>query len=669
MEHLHRTEDVAARLHRVLVVDDEAPFRELLVRQITRLGHFCDSADGGARALELLRSEDFDVACLDVMMPGMDGLSLLSAISAAGLDVVVVMVSGVGTIATAVEAMKLGAFDFVQKESNLEVLKTTLERAFRHGEVRRRARQMEMVAQQWETTFDAVPELITVVDNNYRILRVNKAMAERLGRPATEIVGETCYCALHGTSEPVPYCPHGRSLAGKQRHFVGFSEPRLGGHFLMSTSPLYARDGSLLGTVHVARDITEQKKGEELLQRAHKETERLLASMSSFLIAVDTNVRIARWNTAAETIFGLPKESVIGKHLEDAGIPWDWASIVKHIRGWPMVDKTVRLPEVHYRRPDGTEGCLGISANPIRDESGQPAGIFLLGVDITERRGLEIQLIQAQKLESIGQLAAGIAHEINTPTQYVGDNLEFLQYAFEDFSRVCEVCDGVLAAAKASSLTGAAIADMEAKLADINVEYLRVQVPKAIQQSLDGVKRVASIVRAMKEFSHPGTGEKTRIDLNAAIESTVTVSRNEWKYVADVVTEYDAGLPYVNCLPGELNQVILNIIVNAAHAIGDVVGSGSKGKGKITIRTRRDGDLAEIAIADTGSGIPENIRGRIFDPFFTTKDMGRGTGQGLAIAHNVIVERHGGSITFKTEAGQGTTFFIRLPIEGGEESD
>jgi signal transduction histidine kinase len=282
---------------------------------------------------------------------------------------------------------------------------------------------------------------------------------------------------------------------------------------------------------------------------------------------------------------------------------------------------------------------------------------------------LELQLAQAQKLESIGQLAAGIAHEINTPTQYVGDNLEFLQYAFEDFSRVCEICDGVLAAAKGSSLTGATIADMEAKLADINVEYLRVQVPKAIQQSLDGVKRVASIVRAMKEFSHPGTGEKARIDLNAAIESTVTVSRNEWKYVADVVTEYDAGLPYVNCLPGELNQVILNVIVNAAHAIGDVVGSGSKGKGKITIRTRRDGDFAEIAISDTGSGIPENIRGRIFDPFFTTKHVGRGTGQGLAIAHNVVVERHGGYITFKTEVGQGTTFFIRLPIEGGEESD
>jgi PAS domain S-box-containing protein len=669
MEHLHRTEDVAARLHRVLVVDDEAPFRELLVRRIGRLGHFCDSADGGARALELLRSEDFDVACVDLVMPDMDGLALLSAIIAADLDVVVVMVSGVGTIATAVEAMKLGAFDFVEKEPTVDVLRATLERAFRHGEVRRRARQMEMVAQQWETTFDAVPDLITVVDNNYRILRVNKAMAERLGRPATEIVGETCYCALHGTSEPVSYCPHGRSLAVEQRHFVGFSEPRLGGHFLMSTSPLYARDGTLLGRVHVARDITEQKKGEEMLQRAHKDTERLLASMSTFLIEVDTQWNVTRWNTAAEACFGLQASSAVGKPFRECGIRWNWEDVMKCVDNWEHREKPLRISAVKYARADGTEGFLDMTVNSVRNDEGLPDGFFFLGSDVTERMNLELQLAQAQKLESIGQLAAGIAHEINTPTQYVGDNLEFLQYAFEDFSRVCEICDGVLAAAKGSSLTGATIADVEAKLAGINVEYLRVQVPKAIEQSLDGVKRVASIVRAMKEFSHPGTGEKTRIDLNAAIESTVTVSRNEWKYVADVVTEYDAGLPYVNCLPGELNQAILNIIVNAAHAIGDVVGSGSKGKGKITIRTRRDGDFAEITIADTGPGIPESIRGRIFDPFFTTKDVGRGTGQGLAIAHNVIVERHEGSITFKTEAGQGTTFFIRLPIEGGEEND
>ena len=166
----------------------------------------------------------------------------------------------------------------------------------------------------------------------------------------------------------------------------------------------------------------------------------------------------------------------------------------------------------------------------------------------------------------------------------------------------------------------------------------------------------------MKAFSHPGTGEKSLVDLNKAIESTITVARNEWKYVADVEKDLDSGLPNVPCLPGEFNQVILNIIVNAAHAIADVVGNGSEQKGVITVQTRKDGDWAELRISDTGSGIPEKARNRIFDPFFTTKEVGRGTGQGLAIARNVIVEKHAGTITFDTEMGKGTTFIIRLPI-------
>jgi signal transduction histidine kinase len=177
------------------------------------------------------------------------------------------------------------------------------------------------------------------------------------------------------------------------------------------------------------------------------------------------------------------------------------------------------------------------------------------------------------------------------------------------------------------------------------------------------VQRVSKIVGAMKEFSHPGTGEKTAVDLNRAIESTLTVATNEWKYVAEVATDLDAALPPVVCLPGEFNQVILNMVVNASHAIGDVVGDGGKGKGTITVSTRHDGDDVEIRIRDSGTGMPEHIRARIFDPFFTTKGVGRGTGQGLAIAHSVIVDKHGGTIQVESEVGKGTTFILRLPIQ------
>jgi signal transduction histidine kinase len=185
----------------------------------------------------------------------------------------------------------------------------------------------------------------------------------------------------------------------------------------------------------------------------------------------------------------------------------------------------------------------------------------------------------------------------------------------------------------------------------------------AIQQSLEGLERVATIVGAMKEFSHPGGEDKVAINLNKAIESTITVARNEWKYVAEVVTDFDPDLPVIPCLAGEINQVILNLVVNAAHAIGEVVKEGDGPKGIITISTRHVHPWAEIRVQDTGPGIPEDIRERIFNPFFTTKDIGAGTGQGLAITHAVVVEKHSGTITLETEVGRGTTFIVRLPIE------
>jgi len=281
---------------------------------------------------------------------------------------------------------------------------------------------------------------------------------------------------------------------------------------------------------------------------------------------------------------------------------------------------------------------------------------------------LERALSQTRKLESVGRLAAGIAHEISTPTQYVGDNIEFLQIAYDSIVSPMGMFRQILDAAAAGSVAPELLSEANELAKNANLEYLMSQIPRAIEQSLEGVERISSIVQAMKEFSHPGAAEKTLADLNQCIRSTVTVSRNEWKYVADLDTDLDGALPPVCCLPGELNQVFLNLIVNAAHAIGDVVGDGAERKGKIVVSTRRDGDWVEVRIADTGPGIPEEIRERIFDPFFTTKEVGRGTGQGLAIAHNVVVDKHGGTVTFESKTGAGTTFIIRLPIEGNKGS-
>lgn len=279
----------------------------------------------------------------------------------------------------------------------------------------------------------------------------------------------------------------------------------------------------------------------------------------------------------------------------------------------------------------------------------------------------QARLLQAQKLEAIGQLAAGIAHEINTPTQYVTDNVEFLA---RSFGRLCDLVTAareLVARAKTGELSQSQIAEAEATFGNARIDYILKEAPKALQQSVDGLHRVASIVSAMKDFSHPSAGEKGPCDINEAISATLIVATNEWKYVADVETAFDADLPLVPCLRDEVNQVVLNLVVNAAHAISDVVQGGGLGRGTIRVETLHDNGWVEIRISDTGTGIPEKARARVFDPFFTTKPVGKGTGQGLAIAYSVIVEKHGGEISFDTEMGRGTTFIVRLPVNVLEE--
>ncbi|MBX3745117.1 MAG: PAS domain-containing protein [Verrucomicrobiae bacterium] len=328
-----------------------------------------------------------------------------------------------------------------------------------------------------------------------------------------------------------------------------------------------------------------------------------------------------------------------------------------------------------HTEPGGGRIVVEVTKHPLLGGNGEVCGVQGMFVDITdrveadrERRRIEVQLRHSQKMEAVGQLAAGIAHEINTPTQFIGDNIRFLKDSFEDLRSALEAYGRLFEAVQTGSPVPKALLDeVGAWVARADIPYLIEEIPTALRQSLDGVTRVATIVRAIKDFSHPGGEDKTPTDLNRAIDSTLTVSRNEWKYVAEIVTDFDPGLPCVPCLPGEFNQVILNLVVNAAHALGDAMKERGGAKGTITVRTRRAGDFAEVRVEDTGTGIPEQARGRVFEPFFTTKEVGRGSGQGLAIAHSVIVEKHGGSIRFETESGRGTTFIILLPLHVADE--
>ncbi|HEX2659821.1 MAG TPA: AAA family ATPase [Polyangia bacterium] len=286
--------------------------------------------------------------------------------------------------------------------------------------------------------------------------------------------------------------------------------------------------------------------------------------------------------------------------------------------------------------------------------------------EMKTRQAMELELRQAQKLEAVGRLASGVAHEINTPVQFVTDSVEFLKGATHDLMAFVDKLRVVQRLVLAGEPATDAAAEATEAEEEVDFSYLVENMPPAFERSIEGLDRVATIVRSMKEFAHPDAKQMVAVDLNRAIESTLTMSRNEYKYVADVETHF-GDLPMVLCHAGEVNQAILNIVVNAAHAIGDVVKATDQ-RGRISLRTRREGDRVIIEIEDTGGGIPEAIRNRIFDPFFTTKEVGRGTGQGLAIARSVIVDKHGGELACRSEVGIGTTFSISLPIEGKRET-
>ena len=394
----------------------------------------------------------------------------------------------------------------------------------------------------------------------------------------------------------------------------------------------------------------------------YEEIDHLISSLPMLLIGLSKENEIVFWNRMAETVFETDAADVMGLRLDQSGVDCDWDKIVSGISQSRIKRQPVRMDDIGFIRPNDEQRYLGITILPLIGNNGSIWGIAIMGADITDRKNLEAQLQQSQKMEAIGQLAAGIAHEINTPTQFVGDNTRFFQDAFEDLIDIIKIYKELIESSKSGSLTDELIQTAEERIEEIDLDYLVEEIPIAIQHTLKGVGRIAKIVQAMKIFAHPGGEEKEPADINKEIEKTITISRNEWKYVAKLETDFDESLSMVPCFQAELNQVILNMIVNAAHAIAEANKDNPSQMGTIRVLTRREDNWAKIYISDTGSGIPQEIQHKIFDLFFTTKDPGKGTGQGLAISHSVIVEKHKGAITLESREGKGTTFIISLPL-------
>jgi PAS domain S-box-containing protein len=411
----------------------------------------------------------------------------------------------------------------------------------------------------------------------------------------------------------------------------------LGGSFnLLGAAALLLQGAvAMILARQLEREIAAQEALTARLAASAQDTADVLDALTAILIALTPEGGVRYWNRGAQEAFGLSAAEALGQPLAALPLAWDAAAVQDGLRRCTGRRCAVRLDDIRFTRPDGGEGLLGLTVSRLPNER----GFICTGRDVSDQRRMEAQYAQAQQLKSVGQLAAGIAHEINTPIQYVSDNVRFLQTHFST----------LLAALDAAAPTA-------------ELDYLRREVPLALEQSLEGLAQTAKIVAAMRDYSHPGQEAKVVFDLNRAVESTLLVAQHELRPVAEVQVDLDPSQPRLRGYPNEINQVLLNLLTNAAHAIADHPDAARRAQGRLQVTTRAAGDWVTVTITDNGVGLSEAVRAHLFEPFFTTKELGRGTGQGLTIAQQVVVVRHGGTITAEGAPDVGATFTVRLPV-------
>jgi PAS domain S-box-containing protein len=408
---------------------------------------------------------------------------------------------------------------------------------------------------------------------------------------------------------------------------------------------------------NLTAEVAERKEIEQAKSRS-EQLFRSIAENSADLIAVvdQTGHRIYN-NPTYERLLGYTPEE-LKETVSFQQIHPDDRPVVTRAAQQALETGVGQIVEYRMQRKDGTYVSVESHGSFIRDSRGEIEAFVISARDVSDRR----MAMQTEKLSAIGQLAAGVAHELNTPVQYVSDNLTFLSDTWNQVDAAMAFCRTAVHASVASG-TGASDA-VGASGPPPDWDWLRQEVPKAISQSLEGIRRTSKILGAMRRFSHTGGGERQCVDLNESLDATLTVVQSQIKHLADVQTDYQPDLSRVECYCDEMNQVFLNLIINAAHAIRAAAStSDSRERGKLIIRTRQIEDDVQIEIEDNGTGIPLAARARVFDPFFTTKQVGEGTGQGLTICHEIVTQKHHGRIWFDTEVDRGTTFFIRIPIQ------
>lgn len=629
---------------RVLLVEDDPTF-QLLVRvdfeddptiavdlqMVTRL-----------RAAEpLLAAGPFDIVLTDLNLPDSSGLDTFLTLAQWGAESPIIVFSNQSDEALAARILRRGAQDYVQKS---RLVPGALSRIVRRAIERHQyALALDLRAQQLaesEASVRAIHEVsvdaVVVTDHEGMVQFANPAAGTMFGRDPAQLIGSHF-------GFPVSADATTEVDIVRRDGSVGVAEMRV------VELPWNGRQAHLASL----RDITDRKLAADRLQASEERFRFLVDQVVDYaFVMLDGEGRIESWNAGAQRTSGFAAEQVLGQ-------PWDvFFSAADQAAGRPAellqrarTDGRARGESWFCRQAD-TRIWVELSLTAIRGESAL-IGFALVVHDLTERQAAEAQrslmesrLRNAHKLEAIGQLAAGIAHEINTPAHFIGHNLQFIEDAFDTLRLALE--------RRAAGQPRAGDAAL--------ISRLMAEIPHALEDGTLGVQRIASIVGAMKLLAHPGL-ENDRLpvpsDLNQMVESAIILSQHEWKLVAEMVRDLAPDLPLVPLHTGEISQVLLNLLINAAQAIAE---AGSSRPGRIQVTTRRSGEAVELLIADTGNGIPEAVRHRVFEPFFTTKEVGQGTGQGLAHAHAIVVGRHGGEISFECPSGQGTCFRLLLPL-------
>jgi len=510
-----------------------------------------------------------------------------------------------------------------------------------------------------ELVRDAPSALAAATSGRADLVLVDRAAAE-VSAPMLEVLGDSGPPVVNVTAE-----------AGEGSALNAF---RSGAADCVRVGPDYADVLPVVVLEQVRRWRKQRAKGvaERQIRDLQRYNENIIQNLNSALLVVDAEGRIVTANTTAEEILAAESGGLVGRRV------WDW--LADETPEQSVIGRTLgeglrfKGHETKLRLDDGSVLPIGISCSPLAVEPGgegefEGRAAVAIFQDLSEVKQLQRQVLQTEKMASIGQLAAGVAHEINNPmgfihanlfqmTEYLGDlrqaweRVDDLQKAIQN---VEEGGDGLEAVRVASD----SLAAVEREL---GLDFVQTDFAKAVRESQEGAERIRHIVKDLRDFSHQGSDECIEADVNLCLDSTASIAWTMMKHSVVLEKEY-CDLPPIRCYPSQLKQVFMNLLVNAYQAIEEKL--GDTGTGLIELRSQREGDGVSISIRDTGTGIPARDQARIFDPFFTTKEVGAGTGFGLATSYS-IVRRHRGRIEVTSEPGEGATFKVWLPLSGPE---